>query len=495
VNRGAGITRRTLLAGGIPSLARAAEKPNLVLFLSDDHGYFDSPVYGSKAVRTPNMESMANAGKVFTGVFTGSPTCVPSRSILMSGLLPARNGALPNHSGLTPGIRTLPTFLAASGYDVFHFGKSHFQPASNFRDWTPVPSEINGGPLNADLDTAAVEKWLAQRTAARTGKPLCLVICSHSPHVYWRANAGYDPRLVELPPTWVDTPETRNERARYYSDVTFADQQLGEVRASCRKHLSKNTLFLYTSDNGAQWPFAKWSLYDAGIHMPFLAEWPGVIAPGSRSNALISFCDLLPTLVEIAGGQAPPDLDGRSFAKVLLGKAATHRREIYAAHSGDRDFNVFPTRCVRTARYKYILNLHPEFQYTTHIDTAGPNDGRIYFDSWVEKAKTDPDAERIVKRYHEHPAEELYDVVADPHETRNLAGEAAATVRELRVKVQAWMKAQGDRGEVFGKPRLRATASSGAGGPGSRMAQWTYYENAAKCCPAAFDRSRRRSRG
>jgi N-sulfoglucosamine sulfohydrolase len=162
--------------------------------------------------------------------------------------------------------------------------------------------------------------------------------------------------------------------------------------------------------------------------------------------------------VDIAGGPAPADLDGRSFAPALLGKAAEHRSEIYAAHSGDRDFNVFPTRCVRTARYKYILNLHPEFKYTTHIDVAGPNDGRIYFDSWVEKAKTDPAAARIVKRYHEHPPEELYDVVADPHEMNNLAGDPphTATLRDLGAKVRAWMKAQGDEGQVFGKPRLLA---------------------------------------
>lgn len=456
------ITRRSLLAGSVPALfAQGAKKPNIVLFLSDDHGYFDSPVYGNKVVRTPNLEAMAKGGLVLTGVFTGSPTCVPSRSILMSGLLPARNGALPNHSGLAPGIRTLPTFLKANGYEVFQFGKSHFQPAANFSGWTRVPSEVNGGPLNADLDTAAVEKWLAQRAANKSNAPVCLVICSHSPHVYWRPNEGYDPANVDLPPTFVDTPETRSERAKYYSDVTFADKQLGEVRTSCRKHLSKNTLFLYTSDNGPQWPFAKWSLYDAGIHMPFVAEWPGVIAPGSRSDALISFCDLLPTLVEIAGGQPPRDIDGRSFARVLSGKAAVHRNEIYAAHSGDRDFNVFPSRCVRTAKYKYILNLHPEFEYTTHIDVAGPNDGRIYFDSWVEKAKIDPAAEHIVKRYHEHPAEELYDVVADPHETTNLAGDAlyATTVRELRAKVRAWMKTQSDEGKVFGKPRLLSSAS------------------------------------
>ena len=89
-------------------------------------------------------------------------------------------------------------------------------------------------------------------------------------------------------------------------------------------------------------------------------------------------------------------------------------------------------RCARTARHKYILNLHPEFRYTTHIDVAGPNDGRIYFDSWVEKAKTDPEAERIVTRYHEHPAAELYDVIADPHETKNLAGEPGVRCHRAR---------------------------------------------------------------
>jgi uncharacterized sulfatase len=248
-------------------------------------------------------------------------------------MLPARNGALPNHSGLAPGVRTMPSFLKALGYEVVHFGKSHFQPASNYPDWTRVPSETNSGPLSSDLQTPVVEQWLTRRSERRHDAPLCAVVCSHSPHVYWRESAGYDPARLKLPPTFVDTPETRSERAKYYSDVTFADRQLGETYASCRKHLSRNTLFIYTSDNGAQWPFAKWSLYDAGIHMPFLAVWPGVIRPRSRGGALISFADILPTVIELAGGQPPEGIDGRSFAGVLTGQTKEHRTEIYAAHS------------------------------------------------------------------------------------------------------------------------------------------------------------------
>jgi arylsulfatase A-like enzyme len=113
-------------------------------------------------------------------------------------------------------------------------------------------------------------------------------------------------------------------------------------------------------------------------------------------------------------------------------------------------------RCLRTERFKYILNLHPEFEYTTHIDRADAADGRAYFDSWVAKAKTDAAAAAIVRRYHARPAEELYDVAADPHEMKNLAGEAkhAATLRQMRERLRSLMREQGDQGKVYGNPRL-----------------------------------------
>ncbi|HET8550237.1 MAG TPA: sulfatase [Bryobacteraceae bacterium] len=457
-------TRRSMLAGlAAPALAHQSSRPNIVFFLSDDHGYRDSSVYGSRVVRTPAMQQLASDGMVFMRAFTGSPTCVPSRAIIMSGLMPARNGALPNHSGLTPGIRTLPTYLKQADYRVAHFGKSHYQPKENYPDLEWVPSEIRRGPLNSDLDTPAVEDWLKRRDASSTrAQPVCMFVNSHSPHVYWAPNEGYDPARVELPPTFVDTPETREERTKYYTDVSLADKQLGEIYSSAKRYLGRNTLFIYTSDNGAQWPFAKWSLYDAGILQPFIAIWPGVIRPGSRANAMISFCDILPTLLVIAGAKAPEDIDGRSFEHVFLGQDR-HRTEIYGAHSGDRDFNVFPMRCVRTARHKYILNLHPEFRYTTHIDKAGGRDGRDYFDSWVRKAQSDPAAAAVVRRYHEHPAEELYDVVADPHENRNLAADPKhrRTLENLRQRLRSWMRKQGDEGKVFGNPtKLSRTAQS-----------------------------------
>lgn len=453
------ISRRHFLgaAAAMPLAAAAPKRPHLVLFLADDHGYWDSPVYGCRAVRTPNMEKLARAGRTFTNAFSGAAICIPSRAIISSGLCSHRNGAIANGREMKAGIKTLPAYLSELGYHVAHFGKSHFLPASSYTKWEAVPSEIRGeGPLNNDLDTAAFDKWLASRDPSDT-RPLCLIVCAHSPHVIWDKSSEYDPAKVELPPSFVDTPETRTARANYYTDITKMDTQLGEVMASVDRRLGNNTMFLYTSDNGAQWPFGKWTLYDAGIRLPMIARWPGVLRGGTRTDAMISFTDILPSFIELAGGKPPADIDGRSFAAVLQGKSNKHRSEVFASHTADNNsqMNCYPMRAVRTARHKYIRNLYPELSYQTHIDRALGRDGRDAWDSWVRKARNDTAAAAIVRRYHQRPAEELYDIVRDPHETKNLAADPAHAkiLHELRGKVDAWMKGMDDRGEIFGVPR------------------------------------------
>ena len=162
---------------------------------------------------------------------------------------------------------------------------------------------------------------------------------------------------------------------------------------------------------------------------------------------MISLADVLPTLVELAGGQAPAGLDGRSFLPVLEGKTNAHREVIFATHSQDMGMNVCPMRCVRTARYKYILNLSPENKYTTHMDKAKDHDGgREYWDSWVSAAGTDPRAAAVLQRYHWRPREELYDILLDPWEVHNLAGDPAYAdiQRDLNRRLAAWREQQND---------------------------------------------------
>jgi arylsulfatase A-like enzyme len=309
-------------------------------------------------------------------------------------------------------------------------------------------------------DAARVEAFLKERSKSR---PLCLFVGTHEPHVPWPGIDGYDPAAVRLPPTFVDTRQTREFRARYYTDVTKADTLLGEVVELARRHLDpENTLILYTSDHGAQWPLGKWNLYDAGIRVPLIAAWPGVVKPGAKSDALVQWTDLLPTLIDAAGGEPASDIDGRSFLKVLRGETAEHRDAIFTTHSGDGRMNVYPIRSIRTRDWKLILNLHPEFAHTTHIDKALARDGGGYWLSWYEQAQTDPAAAAIVKRYHQRPAIELYDLRGDPFEQHNLADEGshAARVKEMQARLEAWMREQGDRRTVFNEPRLLSDPAS-----------------------------------
>jgi N-sulfoglucosamine sulfohydrolase len=162
---------------------------------------------------------------------------------------------------------------------------------------------------------------------------------------------------------------------------------------------------------------------------------------------MISLIDVLPTMIEVAGGQPPADLDGKSFADVLRGKTASHRERIFTTHSRDGNMNVYPIRAVRTRDWAYIRNLDSEARHTTHIDKVQAH-GLTYWPTWEEKAKTDPESAKIVERYHKRPAEELYDLKHDPFQLRNLAADAAQTDRiaQLRAELDGWMRQQGDEG-------------------------------------------------
>jgi N-sulfoglucosamine sulfohydrolase len=444
-----------------------AGKPDIVVFLSDDHGQLDSTPYGATDVRTPNMQRLADAGLVFDRAFVASPACAPSRAAMLTGLMPARNGAEANHQYKRNEVRSLPEVLRQMGYQTAAFGKV----AHGKNDVGRHGFDVTGD--NYDAET--IENFLMTRN---TNQPLCLFVGTHQPHVPWPRNDGYDPALVKLPPTFVDTPETREFRCRYYTDVTLADTELGAVMDLAAKHLvPTNTLVLYTSDHGGQWPFGKWNLYDAGVAAPMIAAWPGVIKPGRRTDAMVQWIDLLPTLIETGGGQLPEGLDGQSFLPVLTGKKSAHRDVIFTTHSGDGRMNVYPIRAIRTDDWKLILNLHPEFAHTTHIDKALAKDGGAYWMSWFEVAKTNPAAATKVKAYHERPAVELYNLRTDPFETNNLATNPAQSARvgDLRAQLETWMKGQGDRLTVFNEPRLlrdpastRPGRNSGTDNPSSK---------------------------
>jgi N-sulfoglucosamine sulfohydrolase len=438
-----------------PPLAIAASSsPNIVVFIADDHGFLDSEVYGARDVRTPNMLRVAEAGMTFTHAFVASPSCAPSRAALLTGLMPSRNGAEANQTKPRAEIKKLPAYFKELGYEVAAFGKvSHYNHTADYG----FDYFAHDG-FHEDEAIPAAVKWLRER---KTDKPLCLFVGSNWPHVPWpEAAAGYDPATVTFPATQVDTPETRQARALYYTAVTRMDGELGEIFDVARARLGTNLLFAMTSDHGAQFPFAKWNCYDAGIRTPLLVSWPNVIAAKARSDAMVSWVDILPTLIEVAGGNPPTEIDGRSFAAVLRGEKTEHRDRIFATHSADGKMNVYPMRSVRTTEWKLILNLHPEFKFTTHIDLAPREEKKPgywggFWESWIRAAETNVEAGAKVNRYHHRPPVELYDLRADPFEQHNLAMDPAQLdrVKELRAELEDWMRDQDDQQRVYGRPK------------------------------------------
>lgn len=454
---GRSLSLLTLVLGTGAALAQAPpadpapSRPNIVLFVADDLGTHDTGPYGNAVVRTPALDRLAGEGLRFTRAFAASPTCAPSRSVMFTGLMPFRNGAHANHGSVRRGTRSLPHYFEPLGYRVALAGKLHVGPeeafpfeyveGSNVRE----PGYEDAHFLFIDLNMQAVDRWLSELPE---DQPFLLVVADHSPHVIWPEKAAYDPVKVDVPSTHIDTPEYRASRARYYTDVEKMDRNVGLLLESLERHrLGDDTIVAFTSDQGPQWAFAKWSLYDPGIQAPLLVRWPGTVHPRQVTGVMVSLADLLPTFLEAAGGEVPEGLDGESFLPVLTGVRDAHRDAVFASHTGDRSFNRTPMRMVRTERYKYILNLAPENLFTTHMDKATDHDGgREYWSSWVERAFVDPHAAAVLWRYHHRPKEELYDLATDPQETRNLAArpEYAELLENFRTYLAAWRQKQGD---------------------------------------------------
>ncbi|RMF91023.1 MAG: heparan N-sulfatase, partial [Planctomycetota bacterium] len=410
---------------------------------------FDSSLYGNPHIPTPNFEQLAADGMTFTMAFVASPSCAPSRAAMLTGLMPARNGARANHTEPSPNIESLIPRLQACGYEVAAFGKVAHSNAARF-GFDVIGSRRPIAQLRVD-----VAEFLRRR---KSTKPLCLFVGTTNPHVPWAPQSTFDPAKIDIPPIHLDTPSTREHRAAYYQEIKELDTLLGELRRLADRHLGKNTLFIHTSDHGAQWPFGKWNLYDYGIRVPLIAAWPGVIPANTKSQAMVSWIDIVPTLIDIAGGAVPDGIDGRSFAAVLRGEKDEHRDVVYVTHTGDGRMNIYPIRAVRTREWKLIHNLHPEFAHTNHSDLLRKPLAGAYWNEWAEAAKHDSRAQAVLDRYYRREEFELYHVSEDRWEQHNLIDDPAQAERVRRMKqmLADWMAAQGDTDYVHAQPRLLA---------------------------------------
>lgn len=441
-----------------PPRLSQSKLPNIVVVIGDDHGVYHSNPYGADWLKTPNMQALADEGMTFHRAYVASPSCSPSRAALMTGLMPYNNGVVGNHENhkLKSGVQSLLGHMAQLGYDILWRGKVGHGNGKNTPGMIPEVNVLPGGAKPLALES--VEEFLAHRQDVT--RPVLAFIGCKWPHRPWPepSAARINPADVDVPERTLDTPETRSEMTRYVEAVEGVDRTIGQMRVMVKKYLGEqNTVMLYTADHGQAWPFGKWSLYETGIRTSLLVKWPGRIAPASSTDAMVSWIDLIPTMIDIAGGAVPEGIDGRSFQSVLLGKTDDHRDRIFAVHKGDKDKNVYPIRSVRMGDWKYIRNLRPDLYYTTHMDLVGPESPyhNRNWPSWIEAAKTDETAAAFLRDYHSSPAEELYNVAKDPFEKHNLVSNPKyeSQLLKLRTLVSERMKKVGDDESLSGEPR------------------------------------------
>jgi uncharacterized sulfatase len=450
--------------------AHAAGRPNILIVLADDCTYNDLPVYGGANARTPNIDRLASEGLTFDRAYLAAAMCQPCRAELYSGQFPLRNGCAWNHSASRPDTRSLPHLLRPLGYRVGLAGKVHVKPAKAF----PFEKVAGFDPSCTRSPTKPHELGPLRDFMSRDeNQPFCLVVALVEPHVPWVMGdaSQYPPSKIKLPPNLADTPKTREDYASYLAEMTYMDGQVGEILQTLAEvAAADNTLVFFSSEQGAQFPGCKWTNWDTGLHTALIARWPGKVAAGARTDAIVHYADVLPTLTQAAGAKASrdpdPPIDGISFLPVLLGGEKSHREFAYGVHNNLPEGPAYPIRSVTDGEYRYIRNLTPDELYIEkHLMglVGGSAIHNPYWPTWVRATADDARSYALVKRYMRRPAEELYHTASDPYELTNLAAESKHSHRKQRLshELDRWLTAQGDPGIAEDTPKALGAARQG----------------------------------
>ncbi|WP_417444155.1 sulfatase [Joostella sp.] len=403
-------------------------KPNIIFYLADDQDVYDYGCYGNEKVATPAVDRLAEDGMLFTNAFTAQAICAPSRSQLFTGKYPLKNGCFANHTATKTDIESITTHMKKLGYEVVLAGKSHVKPHSVYqwdREWEPIP--IKGVPRDyIPLDSIATYLENAK-------KPFCMFITSKYPHSEYFDIENPQAEDIKFYPFNESKKNDKayvKTKAGYYRSIEEDNTQLEEVLKLVDTYLTDNTLFIYSADHGVS---GKFTVKDIGLKVPFVARWPKVIKPGTISNQLIHYTDVLPTFMAIAGAKDTEDMDGKSLFPLFEGKDVEVNKYVYGVSTNQNILysEIFPSRMIRDKRYKYIRNF---------------NSKEIVEKNLTGKPNVDYFIERGANAYENVPFEELYDIQNDPFEQHNLAKNPVyKSIKEKLTKdMFSWMKRQGD---------------------------------------------------
>lgn len=476
----------SFLAGCQPGDTRedisSAERPNILIAISDDHSYPHTSAYGYPAIKTPAFDRVASQGLLFENAFVASPGCSPSRAAFLTGRQPWQLEEAGTHASSFPAHYVVyPDLLEQNGYFVGYTGKG----------WGPGNWEISGRTrnpageafndhlfdeapargINRNDYTANFEAFLDSR---EPGQPFHFWFGASEPHRPFEegigVRTGKELETVVVPAFLPDTPVVRSDLLDYAYEIEWFDRHLGQMLEilEARGEL-ENTLVIVTGDNGMAFPRAKANLYAYGIHVPLAIQWPARISPGRTVSDLVSLVDLAPTILEITGIEHTEQfpMTGRSMTTILSsqreGLVDPSRNRIYSGrerHSSSRYENMgYPARALRTEEYLYIRNFAPERwpagdpQKFEEDGELGPMHG-AYHDidaapslTLLVEGSGDPELSRFLElAVAKRPAEELYLIAEDPECLRNLADsdEHEEILRQLRQQLERYLVETGD---------------------------------------------------
>jgi N-sulfoglucosamine sulfohydrolase len=431
-------------------------RPNFLILIADDMGWADCGAYGNRGVRTPNIDRLAKEGMRFDRAILTCSSCSPSRASMMTGRYPHNADAEQLHWPLPRAQVTFVEKLKAAGYWTAAAGKWHI--GDEVKDRFDVVAEagtagfqLPPGPkarrarMVAEEDESGCANWLPALRSRPKDKPFFLWLAALDPHRDYKPNAiarPHQPEQVVVPPYLPDTLEVRRDLALYYDEIARLDENIGKVLEELdTQRVASNTVVMFLSDNGRPFPRCKTTVYESGIRTPLIVRWTAKVRPGSVCDSLISSIDLAPTLLDLGGVEPPPTLQGRSFAKLFDDPAAKIREYAFAERNW-HDYDAHG-RAVRTERFKYIRNFDLELPNTPPADAVRSPTFQSMRRLRAAGKLSEPQMSCFIKP---RPEEELYDLEADPHELRSLAGDSkyAGTLKELRAALQKWQTETAD---------------------------------------------------
>jgi len=403
-------------------------RPNILWILAEDLG-LQLGCYGNKSVRTPNLDRLASEGALFTHAFTNAPVCSPSRSSMMTGMYPTSIGAH-NHrtirelkKELPEGVHVFTKYLKDAGYLSALCGIQK-------TDWNFVYSAKPYDTKNWDT-LKDKQPFFCQYQFYETHRPF---------HACKEYPVNRD--TLKVSPDTVDHKDCREELAQYMETINILDQKVGEVLAKLKRDgLDKNTIVVFSGDNGPHLHRGKRFLYDLGIAMPLIIRSPAHFKPGTVIDELVTALDFAPTFVNLAGGEVPSHMQGRVF----FGPGKQPAPEYIFAVRDRCDGDVDRIRCVRSKRYKYIRNFMPE---VTGYQSGFKNVEATMLMAKLHESNELPPAQAAY--FKPKPAEELYDLKNDPWELNNLVSsdKHKKLLETMRAKLKKWTVATGDQGQI-----------------------------------------------